>query len=105
MSKSSVLESKKFMVLVALAEEPLHGYAIRDQILADTMGVYWRDSTLYAVLSAMERDGLIERSKNDGYRIYFKLTAAGVRTLRLHAQEMGRLARLARERLKGEWNF
>jgi DNA-binding PadR family transcriptional regulator len=100
MKTANVFESTKFYILLALAQGPNHGYAIRGQIISDTVGLYLRDSTLYSALKSLERAGLIEPGNSpDGRRILFQLTQAGWRKLDIESQTWKRAAELARRRL------
>ncbi len=99
MSRSPILESTKYLVLVALSAGPNYGYAIRGHIIGDTLGVYLRDSLLYAVLEAMVRDGLIEERPGITRRQIFQITDLGKRKLEQESRVFKRAARLAQERL------
>ncbi len=72
------------VVLGLLAEAPAHGYALFARIRDDLTGVWQVGmNRLYAVLDAMERDGLIkgraEQAGNRPERRVFHLTARGRR--------------------------
>ena len=75
-------------ILVALADEPMHGYQIM-QKLEERSGGAWRPSpgSVYPTLQMLEDQGLVEGEDVDGRRV-FSLTGAG-------AEEAGKL----RERL------
>jgi DNA-binding PadR family transcriptional regulator len=93
------LESTKFYVLLALAAGPLHGTAIRRRMLGDTLGIYVGDSTLYAVLQSLVRDGLIELMSHERARLkVYQLTEAGRQRLALETGRLERALRLARVR-------
>jgi DNA-binding PadR family transcriptional regulator len=87
------LESTKFVILLALAAGPRHGAGIRDQIVADTLGVYLRDSTLYAALASMTKAGFIGRNGNE-----YQLTERGRRILEQESQTLKRATQLSQER-------
>jgi DNA-binding PadR family transcriptional regulator len=85
-------------VLLVLADEPRHGYAIIKALEAETEGrIVPGAGTLYAALQRMVDDGLItERSRSladgdDQRRRYYSLTAFGRDVARA---ELLRLARL-----------
>ena len=85
-------------VLLVLADEPRHGYAIIKALEAETEGrIVPGAGTLYAALQRMVDDGLItERSRaladgDDQRRRYYSLTAFGRDVARA---ELLRLARL-----------
>ncbi|MFN4294844.1 MAG: PadR family transcriptional regulator [Thermoflexales bacterium] len=72
------------VVLGLLAEAPAHGYALFARIHNDLAGVWQVGmNRLYALLDAMERDGLIkghaEHAGNRPERRVFRLTAKGRR--------------------------
>lgn len=64
-------------ILALLAEAPLNGYQIMQQ-LAERTGGAWKPSpgTVYPTLSQLEDEGLIEAFENDGQKAY-RLTEAG----------------------------
>lgn len=64
-------------ILALLAEKPLNGYQIMQELAERTQGM-WRPSpgTVYPALSQMEDEGLIESFDNEGQRA-FRLTEAG----------------------------
>jgi DNA-binding PadR family transcriptional regulator len=89
-----VMTEQTFLVLTALAEEPLHGYAIVQAV--DTLSegrMTLRVGTLYGVLDRLVADGLAERDREEVHqgrlRRYYKLTDAGVRAL---SAEVARLS-------------
>jgi DNA-binding PadR family transcriptional regulator len=102
MRTPSLLESTKYFVLLALASGPLHGYAIRERIIGDTLGIYMRDSTLYSVLKSLVRDDLVEGPFRDSlkpaYTVY-QLTDRGKRKLEDESCTLRRATTLAGERL------
>ncbi|RMG62819.1 MAG: PadR family transcriptional regulator [Chloroflexi bacterium] len=82
----------KPVVLGLLAEAPAHGYALFARIRDDLTGVWQVGmNRLYALLDAMERDGLIngraEQAGNRPERRVFRITAKGRRRFEawLHA--------------------
>jgi DNA-binding PadR family transcriptional regulator len=64
-------------ILRLLAEEPMHGYQIIQELSARTGGV-WQPSpgSIYPTLQALEDQGLVEPTDLDGKRV-FHLTALG----------------------------
>ena len=65
------------LILVALADQPKHGYAIMQDVDAMT-GWQMRAGTLYGALARMGRRGWIEEIQTDDYRRRpYALTAAG----------------------------
>lgn len=94
------MESTKYFILLALAEGPLHGTAIRDQMVGDTLGIYLRDSTLYSALKSMLKAGLIEQLESEqAYGKSYRLTGIGRKRLENEARRHVRAVHLAGERL------
>ncbi len=64
--------------LLALADEPMHGYQIM-QLLEERSGGAWRPSpgSVYPTLQLLEDQGLIKGEEAEGKRV-FSLTEAGV---------------------------
>ncbi len=80
------MSEQAFLVLTALAEEPLHGYAIVRSVEVLSEGrVVLRVGTLYGVLDRLVADGWAERDREEVHqgrlRRYYRLTDAGVRAL------------------------
>ena len=99
-------DDKAFHILVALARQPRHGYAIRQEVETRTDGqVRLWPATLYGLLADLTRQGLIEEidgSKgpdDDPRRRYYSLTRAGRRFLESEATRLESLSRLARNSL------
>jgi DNA-binding PadR family transcriptional regulator len=87
-------------IMVALAGEAKHGYAIMKDIEA-LGGFSMRPGTLYAALARMERAALVQEIQNDDYRRRpFKLTAAGRTRLAADLQMLATLASTGLRRLK-----
>jgi DNA-binding PadR family transcriptional regulator len=91
-------------ILLALADEPRHGYGIIKEVERQSEGqLRIGTGSLYAALQRLCDDGLIEEAAGpapdeDQRRKYYTITAAGRETAR---QELGRLARtlaIAREK-------
>lgn len=86
-----------YHILMALADEPRHGYAIIKEIEA-RLGADAAPSTaaLYLALQRMEQDELVEEAPqrsadDDARRRYYRLTRAG---RAVAVRESGRLAEL-----------
>jgi len=60
----AVSDQTRMAVLGGLSITPMTGYALREQI-RDTLGQFWSESfgQIYPALSALEREGLIERQE------------------------------------------
>lgn len=99
-------EDKGFHILLALARQPMHGYAIRQEVETRTEGsVRLWPTTLYGLLSELTARGLITETRGPGgpdddpRRRYYTLTAAGKRFVASEAARLESLARLARANL------
>src|SRR4051794_41462601 len=93
-----------FLILTALAGEPLHGYGILRQVEAlSAERVSLSAGTLYAALDRLAGEGLIEASGEeevDGrVRRYYRLTPDGGAALDREAEALRRNADLASARL------
>lgn len=86
-------------VLIAVAAEPKHGYAIADEIEARA-GRRPQPATLYGTLSRLEERGLITRLKATGRRTPFVITSAGEAELRARLDTIDRLLRDGRRVLR-----
>jgi DNA-binding PadR family transcriptional regulator len=105
------LRPVEFHVLLALADEERHGYAIMQDTAERTDGAMVLDpGTLYRALQRMVRAGLVapserrpDRNLDDERRRYYRLTGLGRRAAAAEAERMARLVRAARQsRLLGE---
>jgi DNA-binding PadR family transcriptional regulator len=76
-------------IIALLAERPMHGYEIIQELEARTQGI-WRPSagSVYPTLQLLEDEGLVVSSERDGKRA-FSLTDAG---RALHAEREGQAA-------------
>lgn len=100
------MDARAFQILLSVAGEARHGYAIRQEVERRTDGAVrlW-PATLYGMLAQLSADGLIEETEAPGgveadpRRRYYELTPAGRRALAHEAARLDRLARLARARL------
>ena len=86
-----------FQILIALADQPLHGYGIMLNIAERSDGkVKLSPGTLYGSIKQMLEDDLIEevsgrQADDDERRRYYRLTRAGREAAR---QEMARMSAL-----------
>jgi DNA-binding PadR family transcriptional regulator len=95
----AALSPATFHVLLALAEDDLHGYAILKSVERQTEGgVSLSTGTLYGILKRLLAEGWIAERRarpaaeqDDGRRRYYRLTPQG---RRVAAAEAGRLDRL-----------
>ncbi len=90
-----------FHILIALADEPRHGYGIMQEVADRTAGkIVMSPGTLYGSIKQMLEEDLIEEvrgrrsSGDDARRRYYRITASGRETAR---QEMARLAELLKQ--------
>jgi DNA-binding PadR family transcriptional regulator len=98
------LPSAAFHILLALAEEDLHGYAIMREVAELTQGrVRLGPGTLYSSIKTLLEAELIaevdERGGDDSSgerRRYYRLTAGGRKLARVEAERLADTLRLAR---------
>ena len=104
------LPVSEFQILLALADEERHGYAIRREVSERTDGdVQLGPGTLYGSIKRMVNSGLIAESDerpdpelDDERRRYYRITALGRKVAVAEARRMERLVRIARaKRLLG----
>lgn len=97
-----------FHVLLALANGPLYGYALRDAVTQESSGaVDPRAGTLYRVVARLMTAGLVTEAHPDhpppphpGHaRRYYRLTASGKRALAAEAHRLQGTAALVEARL------
>lgn len=97
-----------YHVLLALSSGPIHGYAIKDAVVADSGGEQApRAGTLYRVIARLITEGLVQETAPKGPseahpgqpRRYYDLTPAGRRTLAAQAQLLKQAAAEATRRL------
>ena len=95
-----------FHILMALADEDRHGYAIIQDVAARTNGALrLSPGTLYRSIQRMLDQGLIveprERpapDQDDERRRYYRITPLGVAVARAEARHLEQLLKLARAR-------
>jgi DNA-binding PadR family transcriptional regulator len=91
-------------ILMSLAEEDRHGYAVIQDVLARTGGeVRLSPGTLYRSIQRMLEQGLIEEKRerpapeeDDERRRYYRITPLGTAVARAEARRLSELVRLAR---------
>jgi DNA-binding PadR family transcriptional regulator len=111
--KLSPLPSAAFQILLSLAGEDLHGYAIMRQVAQQTGGrMRLGPGTLYSSIQSLLEATLIEEldsredsSLNHERRRYYRLTSAGRRLARAEADRLADLLRVARAKkiLRGDY--
>jgi DNA-binding PadR family transcriptional regulator len=93
-----------FLILLALAERDLHGLGIADSVAHTTNGaVDLGPGTLYRTLRLLTESGWIREARApssdaDPRRKYYAITAEGLRRAAVEAEQLSRIARVARER-------
>ena len=93
-----------FHILLALSEGERHGYAIMQEVVADTGGsLPLGPGTLYGCLKRMLSARLVEESDerpdpdlDDERRRYYRITDLGARTLRAEAERLANAVSAAR---------
>ena len=107
--KFDPLPSAAFQILLALADEDLHGYAIMRQVAEQTNGrIRLGPGTLYSSIQSLLEEKLIEEVTPAGAeerRRYYRLTAAGRKVARSEAERMADVLRVARAKkiLRGDY--
>ena len=99
------LRPVEFHILLALAAEERHGYAILQEVASLTDGeLQLEPGTLYRALHRMLKDGWIVESTrrpaedvDDERRRYYRLTPLGRRVATAEADRLSRLVSLARQ--------
>ena len=102
------LSSLEYHVLLALADAPLYGYAIRDAVERESHGTLTpRTGTLYRVIARLITAGhvaetdVVEDDTHPGRpRRYYELTARGRAALADETRRLGEVAALAERRLR-----
>src|SRR5262249_12464692 len=89
------LREPTFLILTALAREPLHGYAVIAEVAALSDGrMTLRPGTLYGALDRLGDDGLVTVDREevvDGrLRRYYRLTDEGAEVLSAETERMRR---------------
>jgi|SRR5579862_7182435 len=100
------LSAPVFHILVALSDGELHGYAIMQDVAAQTAdALQLGPGTLYGCLKRMLVAGLVEESDerpdpalDDSRRRYYRITATGKRTARAEAERLERAVMAAKSR-------
>jgi DNA-binding PadR family transcriptional regulator len=90
------LTPRVFHVLLALAEGPLHGYAVIQEVKAQTAGVIvLRTGTLYMLVQRLVDQDLIDESddrphpdEDDERRRYYTLTPTGRAVLQAESRRL-----------------
>jgi DNA-binding PadR family transcriptional regulator len=99
MPKDEVLRPAVFHILLALADGPLHGYAIMQAVDVSAGGeLRMGPGTIYGSIQRMEEAGLVRElpARADDRRRVFALRPAGRRALVAESRRLAQLADLAR---------
>lgn len=92
-----------FNILLALADDEKHGYAIMQEIEEHTAGAMkMGPGTLYGSLDRMQAAGLVaevdKESPNDRKRRYYRLTDFGLRVLQAETERLRLAVNTARKK-------
>jgi DNA-binding PadR family transcriptional regulator len=111
--KLDPLPAAAFQILLSLAGEELHGYAIMRQVEEQSGGrIRLGPGTLYSSIQALLEEGLIEEVDlsgksvtSDERRRTYRLTSTGRKLARSEAEKLADLLRVARAKniLRGEY--
>ena len=99
------LQEPTFLILAALAEEPMHGYGVIQEVAELSSGrVSLRPGTLYGALDRLVEHGLVTADREEivegRLRRYYRLTDAGAVMLEAEAQRLTSNAEAATARLR-----
>jgi DNA-binding PadR family transcriptional regulator len=100
------LTNATFHILLALADEERHGYAIMQEVAERTEGTMkLGPGTLYGSLKRLLEQGLVEESDeradpelDDERRRYYRITRFGVTVARAEARRLEAMVRSARQK-------
>lgn len=100
------MREQSYLILLALAPEPLYGYGIITTVEELSDGrVRLGPGTLYGALDRLADEGLITRDREEvvqgRFRRYYCLTGVGREALAAETQRLTALAARARRRLAG----
>jgi DNA-binding PadR family transcriptional regulator len=104
--KLDPLPSVAFQILLALADQPLHGYGIMRRVADQTEGrMRLGPATLYGSIQALLEATLIEKvaapapdERGNERRRYYRISTAGRRVARDEAERLADVLRVARTR-------
>ena len=96
------LQPRDYLILLALADAPLHGHGLLKAVEAQAGGVIFDPANLYRLLRKLERDELVlevkAKPRDDSRRRQYMLTALGRSVLMAESDRLARLADTARAR-------
>lgn len=98
------MQEPTFLILTALAAQPLHGYAVIQSVIDLSGGaVKLRPGTLYGALDRLAEQGLIavdhEEAVEGRLRRYYRLSDEGAAVLTAQAERLRRHAAAAESQL------
>lgn len=102
------MSTLEYHVLLALANGPLHGYAVKDAVADESLGALApRAGSLYRVIARLMTDGLVAETEPDEApephpglpRKYYALTPRGRGALAAEARRLKAAAAMAEKRL------
>jgi DNA-binding PadR family transcriptional regulator len=103
-NENKPLTEPVFLILISLAEQPRHGYALLQDIQSlSNERVTLSTGTLYGALRRLLEDGLIERFEQEDRsreKQAYRLTLQGRQLLRAEVERMRQLTRVATARMK-----
>lgn len=99
-----MLKHLHYLILLLLAEQPMHGYALKKEVQRRTDGAVSPGAgSLYRAIAQLEGEGLIEESGwrptsvlDDERRRYLSITEAGRAAARSETERLGALVAFAR---------
>lgn len=99
------MQEPTFLILTALAAQPLHGYGIVQSVLDLSAGeVKLRPGTLYGALDRLAEQGLIEVDHEEAVegrlRRYYRLSDTGAAALSAEANRLRKRAATAETQLR-----
>ncbi|MEQ4302181.1 helix-turn-helix transcriptional regulator [Plantactinospora sp. B6F1] len=105
MTTPAPLREPTFLILTALAREPMHGYGIVSEVAALSDGrLNLRPGTLYGALDRLSDEGLVEPDREEivGGRLrrYYRLTDNGTAALTAETERLRRNVEAATQRLR-----
>jgi DNA-binding PadR family transcriptional regulator len=103
--KDGSLTEPAFLVLTALADQPLHGYGMIEDVARISEGlVKLHAGTLYTVIDRLCAEGLIEVDREEvvqsRLRRYYRITGLGATRLSRESVRLARHAAVATQRLR-----
>jgi DNA-binding PadR family transcriptional regulator len=100
------MSTLEYHVLLALASGALHGYAIKDAVVAESSGTLApRAGSMYRIIARLMTSGFVVEAKGDSdphpglARKYYALTARGRAALAAEARRQKNAAAIAERRL------